>query len=59
VANDGSDVAFSRGMAMPVGTAETLVEAGADGLKMSLKLYHPGELQLGYQQSIAEGPNKR
>ena len=33
-----------------------LVDARTDGLKLSLKLYHGSELQLGYQQLIAEAP---
>ncbi len=46
---------------MPLGTGETLhrwdlVDARTDGLKLSLKLYHARELQLDYQQSIAEAP---
>ena len=33
-----------------------LVEGRTDGLKLSLKLYHAGELQLGYQQLMTEAP---
>ena len=33
-----------------------LVDARTDGLELSLKLYHGSELQVGYQQSIAETP---
>ena len=28
----------------------------SDGLELSLKLYHLGELRLGYQQLMAEAP---
>ena len=28
----------------------------SDGLELSLKLYHLGELQLGYQQLMTEAP---
>ena len=61
--NDGSDVAFSRGKAVPIGTPETLhggtLQARADGLKLSLKLYQARELQLDYQQLITEPPNQK
>jgi hypothetical protein len=33
-----------------------LIEGRSDGLELSLKLYHAGELQLGYQQLMAEAP---
>ncbi len=33
-----------------------LVDGRTDGLELSLKLYHAGELQLGYQQSMTEAP---
>jgi hypothetical protein len=34
-----------------------LVGARTDGVKLSLKLYHARELQLGYQQSMTEAPH--
>ena len=54
---------FPERRTLPVGTAETLHGFGTlsggrtDGLELSLKLYHPRELQLGYQQSITEAPS--
>ena len=33
-----------------------LVDSRTGDLELSLKLYHPRELQLGYQQSITEAP---
>jgi hypothetical protein len=60
--NDGSNVAFSRGRVVLVGTAETLhgwCTFSTDGLKLSLKLYHANELQLVHQQSMTQAPNKR
>ena len=30
------------------------MEGSSDGLELSLKLYHAGELQLGYQQLMTE-----
>jgi hypothetical protein len=61
MANDGSDVALSRGTAVPVGTVETLhgwwpCPRQTDGLELSLKLYQVCDLRLGYQQSITEAP---
>ena len=32
------------------------LEVRSDGLELSLKLYHAGELQLGYQQLMTEAP---
>ena len=32
------------------------MEGSSDGLELSLKLYHVGELQLGYQQLMTEAP---
>ena len=34
-----------------------LMEGGSDGLELSLKLYHLGELQLAHQQLMTEAPN--
>ena len=57
MANDGCGAAIFRGRAVPVGTAEVdFLEARTDGLKLSLKLYHAGHLQLDYQQLMAEAP---
>jgi hypothetical protein len=47
-----------------VGTAETLhvwralVDAGSNGLELSLKLYHAREFQLDYQQLVTEAPQQ-
>jgi 5-methylthioribose kinase len=35
-----------------------LIEGSSDGLELSLKLYHAGELQLGYQQLMTEAPRE-
>jgi hypothetical protein len=35
------------------------VEGSSDGLELSLKLYHAGELQLRYPQLMAEAPRHR
>ena len=32
------------------------IEGRSDGLELSLKLYHAGELQPGYQQLMTEAP---
>jgi hypothetical protein len=32
------------------------MEGSCDGLELSLKLYHLGELQLGYQQLMTQAP---
>jgi hypothetical protein len=32
------------------------IEGRSDALELSLKLYHAGELQLGYQQLMTEAP---
>jgi hypothetical protein len=62
VANNGPCVIFFRWGAIPVWTAETLhgwwtlLRPELNALKLSPKLYHESELQVGYQQSIAEAP---
>jgi hypothetical protein len=62
VANDDLDVASFRWRAVPVRTAETLHglvdldDARTNDLKLSLKLYHVGELQLDCQQLMMEAP---
>jgi hypothetical protein len=57
VANEDSDVAFSQGRAVPVGTAEALrnsalIEGSPGGVELSLKLCHAGELQVGMLEAL-------
>jgi len=53
---ESTSLALPRGRAVPVWTVETLHGWGTTALKLSPKLYHESELQVGYQQSIAEAP---